>query len=235
VAEVVDEVLGAADIAAEDADGLGEGADLDIDAAVKPEVVDGAATVAAEDAGGVSVIDHHDGAVLFGQFNEGREGADVAFHREDPVGDEELAAGDAIEGGEFGFGDGDIGMGEDVDFGAGEPAAVDDAGVIELIGDDVVLLAEYGRDGAGIGGEAALEDDAGFDVLEGGDAAFEFHMHVERAADGTDRAGTRAVLANGVDGGLAELRVIGKPEIVIGRQVNDVLAVVVTYRLARAV
>ncbi len=63
--EILDEVPGAADVAAERADGLGERAHLDIDASVDAEVVDGAASVAAQDAGGVGVIDHHDCAILF--------------------------------------------------------------------------------------------------------------------------------------------------------------------------
>src|SRR5436189_95931 len=82
-------VAGAADVAAEDSDGFGQRADLDVDAAMDAEVVDGAAAVAAEDAGGVGVVHHHDGAVAFGGVAEGGEGADVAVHGEDAVADEE--------------------------------------------------------------------------------------------------------------------------------------------------
>ena len=82
-----------------------------------------------------------------------------------------LRPGRAVEGGQLLFGGGDVLVREDVDLGAREAAAVDDAGVVELVGDDVVVLAEDGGDGAGVGGEAGLKDDAGFDVLEGGDAA----------------------------------------------------------------
>ncbi len=60
---------------------------------VHVKVIDGAAAVAAEDAGGVGVVDHHDGAVFFGEVGEFVDGADVAVHGEDAVGDEELAAG----------------------------------------------------------------------------------------------------------------------------------------------
>ena len=93
VVEVVDEVAAAADVAAECADGFRERADLDVDLSVAVEVIDGAAAVAAEDAGGVGVVDHHDGAVFFGEVGELVDGADVAVHGEDAVGDEELAAG----------------------------------------------------------------------------------------------------------------------------------------------
>ena len=78
--EVVDEVARAADVTAECSDGLGECAHLHIDALCAVEVVDAAAAVTAQDSGGVSVVDHHDGAVLVGQIAELVDGADVAVH-----------------------------------------------------------------------------------------------------------------------------------------------------------
>ena len=90
--EKLDEIARAADVAAERADGLRQRADLDIDAAVQVEVVDGAAAVAAQHAGSVRVVDHHDGAVLFRQRGQLRQRADVAVHREDAVGDDQLVA-----------------------------------------------------------------------------------------------------------------------------------------------
>ena len=67
VVEEVDEVAGAADIAAERSDGFGEGADLDVDFVGGVEVIYGAAAVSTEDPGGVGVVDHHDGAVSGGE------------------------------------------------------------------------------------------------------------------------------------------------------------------------
>jgi hypothetical protein len=57
------------------------------------EVIDAAAAVAAEHAAGVGVVDHHDGAVLLAEIGERADGADVAVHGEDAVGDDELVAG----------------------------------------------------------------------------------------------------------------------------------------------
>ena len=56
----------------------------------------------------------------------------------------------------------DVAVAEYVDFRAREAAAVDDAGVVQLVGDDVVLGAENRRDGSGVGGESGLEDHARF-------------------------------------------------------------------------
>jgi hypothetical protein len=72
VIEKIDEIAGAANVSAERADGFGQRAHLNIYAAVHVEVIDRAATVAAENAGGVGVVDHHNGAVFFGDIAQGR-------------------------------------------------------------------------------------------------------------------------------------------------------------------
>ena len=77
----------AADVAAERADGLRERADLNIHAAVQIEVIHRAAAVAAQDAGRMGVVDHHDAAVLLGEFGKLRQRADVAVHGKHAVGD----------------------------------------------------------------------------------------------------------------------------------------------------
>ena len=102
----------------------------------------------------MGVVDHHDGAVFLAEVGELVDGADVAVHGEDTVGDEELAAGLVLHFLQELLGVGDIFVAEDFDFGAGEAGSVDDAGVVELVGEDEVLFAEDAGDGAGVGGEA---------------------------------------------------------------------------------
>ena len=87
--EDVAQVLRAGDVAAQDADRLGQRADLDRDPAVEPEVVDRAAAVAAEHARGVGVVDHDRRAELLGRLDDPRQRRDVAVHAEDAVGDDE--------------------------------------------------------------------------------------------------------------------------------------------------
>ena len=224
--EVVNEIAGAADVAAETADGLGEGADLDVDLAMDVEVIDGAAAVAAEDARGVGVVDHHDGVVLPGESGELVDGADVAVHRKDAVRDDELAAGLVLDFFEELFGVGDIFVAEDLDLGAGETGAIDDGGVVQFVRQDEVAFAEDGGDSAGIGGEAGLEDDAGLDVFEAGDLFFELHVDAHGAGDGADGAGADAEFFGRGDGGFAELGVIAEAEIVVAGEVDDLFAVV---------
>ena len=69
-----------------------------------------------------------------------------------------------------------------------QPAAVDDAGVIELVRDDHVVLGKHGGDRAGIRGKAALKDDDGFDVLERGEPPLELHVDFHGARNGAHRA-----------------------------------------------
>ena len=66
----------------------------------------------------MGVVDHHDGAVLVGEVAELVDGADVAVHREDTVGDEELPAGLVLDLFEKFFGVGNIFVAEDFYFGA---------------------------------------------------------------------------------------------------------------------
>ena len=68
--EEIDQVAGSADVAAQRADGFGQSSHLNIHAAMDVEMVDGAASVASQDTGGMSVVDHHDGAVFLGQIAE---------------------------------------------------------------------------------------------------------------------------------------------------------------------
>ena len=185
------------------------------------EVIDRAAAIAAQNAGGVRVIDHHDGAVFVGNIAELVDGADIAVHGKDAVGDDELAAGLVLDLLQQLFAVGDIFVAEDLDLRAGEAGAIDDAGVIELVGEDEVFFAENARDGSGVGGEAGLEDDAGFDAFECGDLFFELHVDAHRAGDGADGSGAYAVFLRGGDGRLAKLGVIAEAEVVIGGKVDD--------------
>jgi len=62
----------------------------------------------------------------------------------------------------------------------------------------------------GVGGESTLEDNAGFNILEAGDFFFQFHVDFHSAGDGADGAGADAVVADGLNGGLAQLWVIAQ-------------------------
>ena len=107
-------------------------------------MINRASTVAAQDAGGVGIVDHHDGAVLLGEVAQGRQRADIAVHGKDAVGDQQLLSGLIFNAGQSFFGLRHILMLEDEDLGARQPSAVDDRSVVQLVGNDEVVLAENG-------------------------------------------------------------------------------------------
>ena len=119
---------------------------------------------------------------------------------------------------------------EDLDCGPRQARAVDDAGVVQLVGEDEVLFAEDGADRAGVGREAALEDHAGLDILEARNLFLELHVDAHGSGDGAHRARAHAEGARGGDGRLNQLGVVGQAEIVVAGQVDDLAPVVVADR-----
>src|ERR1700722_2162463 len=190
------------------------------------EVIWAAATVAAKHTAGVGVVDHHDGTVSLGDLGELVDGADVAIHREDAVGDEQFVAGLLLDLLQQLLCVGDVFVAEDLDLRAGEPCAVDDAGVVELVGEDEVVFAKDGADSAGVGCEARLKDDAGLDAFEGCDLFFELDVDAHGAGDSADGAGAYAILFRCCNRSLAQLRMIAEAEVVIGGEADDALAIV---------
>jgi hypothetical protein len=136
----------------------------------------------------VRVVDHHDGSVFFCEVSEFVDGADVAVHGEDAVGDEELAAGFLLDFLKQLFGVGDVFVAEDFDLGFGEARAIDDAGVIQFIGEDEVFFAKDAGDSTCIRGEARLKNDACLDAFESRDFFFELHVNAHGAGDGANRS-----------------------------------------------
>ncbi len=139
VVKEVDQRRVAGDVAAEHADRLRQRADLDVDAPVHPEMIDRAAAVLPEHAARMRIVHHHDAAEFLGQRAQVGQGAEVAVHAEHAVGDEQLALR-----GRQRLEDrprrSRVLVREHLDRRPAEPGAVDDARVIELVGDDDVIL-----------------------------------------------------------------------------------------------
>ena len=77
------------------------------------------------------------------------------------VGDYQLASADGIQLLQDVAGSLVIAVRENVNLRPGEPASVDDAGMVQFVGDDVILGRQHGRNGPRVSGEAGLENDAG--------------------------------------------------------------------------
>ena len=191
VIQELDQRAAAGDVAAQRADRFRQRADLDVDPAVHAEVIDRAAAVRPEDAARVRIVHHHDAAVLLGQGAQVGNGAEIAVHAEDAIRDQQraLAGRQALQDGSRRP---DVLVREHLDGGAAETAAVDDARVIELVGDDDIVLREDRLNRSGVGGEAALKHDGRLGLLERGQPALELHMDRHGAGDRADRAGANA-------------------------------------------
>ena len=115
----------------------------------------------------------------------------------------------------------DVLVREDLDRRATQAAAVDDAGVIECVRDDDIVLAEERRDRARVGREAALEDKGGLGLLERGEPRLELDAQRERPGDRADRARADAESSSGLDDPRDEQRVVRQAEVVVRGEVDD--------------
>ena len=167
------------------------------------------------------IVHHHDAAGLFGDLAERRQRAEVAVHAEHAVGDEQLALarGQVLEQSRRAASTSLCG--KDLDRRAAQPAAVDDAGVVQLVGDDHVVLRQDGGNGAGVGREAALEDDHGLDLLELGKPPLQLHVDLHRAGDRPHGAGADAESLERLERRVAQPRMCRQTQIVVRRQVDD--------------
>ena len=150
-----------------------------------------------------------------------RQRAEVAVHAEHAVGDEERRAGAAGSDLQDLARRVDVLVRKHLDRRAAQAAAVDDARVVQLVRHDDVVLAEDGRDRAGVGREAALEDDDGFGLLELGEPAFELHVDGHRAGDRPNRSGADAESPRRLERALAQPRMRRQAEVVVRREVDD--------------
>jgi hypothetical protein len=159
------------------------------------------------------LVHHHPAIVAPGQPQHLLERSDVAVHGEDAVGDNQgattlrlaQAPGQVL----------DVGVAVDEGLGAREAATVDDAGVVELIGEHHLAAPGQRRDRARVRQVARAEQERGVVALEGGQAFFQpaVELHVARDQAGGTRAHSPA--HRGLGGRLAHARMVGEPEVVV--------------------
>ena len=228
----LDQVAAPAHVPAQHADRLRERPHLNVYAPMQAEMIDRPAPVAPQHARGMRVVHHHDRAVPFGRLGQPGQRADIAVHREHAVGDQQLAPGHRIQLAQDLLRRGHILVREHVDLGPRQPAAVDDAGVVQLVADDVVFRRQDRRHRARVGREARLEHHARFHVLERRDALLELHVHAHGAGDGAHRAATHAEFADRFQRRFAQFGMRRQPEVVVGGEVDHLFAVEARFRRA---
>src|SRR5688572_4380739 len=113
-----------------------------------------------------------------------------------------------------------------------QAAAIDDARVVQLVGNYVIFWREYCRHGTRVRREAGLEYHTRLDILECGNPAFQIEVNAHGAGDRPHRARSRAVFFRGGNGSLDKLGMIGKTEIVVRCEIDHLTAVEPCYGTA---
>lgn len=238
----VDELLARGDESARAAsESFAEGSGEDIDGSIlglearatgeHVEVFVCASSCFAHDAVAVGVVYAEHGAVFVAEFAECWEVGDVAFHREDAVGDEPDLSGDfgvVLGAFECGFARFHIGVRVNCFLHAflddgGESHGVDDARMVKRVGDDDVSRLADGREERFGRVPATHEGVRGFSSHVLGDGLFKFMVGGEGAADEADGCGSGTVLLEGFDPGVDNLRVVGESEVVVGAHADAVV------------
>ena len=144
------------------------------------EVVGSAATLMAQHTQGMGVIDHDVGVVLLGQFHHARQWHDVAFHREDAIGNDEFhLAWIAVL--EFGLKAVHVVVVAFPNLTEREATAFDDGSMVKAVQKEIVFSATERRNYAKIDLETCAEAHCGFFANQFGQLFLQSHMDVECA------------------------------------------------------
>ena len=173
---------------------------------------------------GVRIVHHHQRAVLLGEVADRGQVGDIAVHGEHAVG------GDQAETRAGGLGQLGIEVGHVVvqvaePLGFAQADAVNDAGVVQLIGNDRVLRPEQRLEQAAVGVEAGGVKDGVFGAEELADLGLELLVDALGAADEADAGHAVAPLVNGRLRRRRDRRMLRQPQVIVGAQVEHRLAV----------
>jgi hypothetical protein len=201
---------------------LPQRADDDVDDAVQTRLGHGAAPVRPQAAGPVRLVHDDPQAVALGKAYKFLQRRDVAVHREHAVGDDDpRPPAVLLEPPREML---DVAVVVDEGLGARQPAAVDQRGVVELVGVDDSAVARQPRqraDHAEVRQVSRAEQHRRLGALERRQRLLQPPVHGHRPGHQPGRAGTRAPAHRRVGRGLAHARVVGEPEVVVGAQQQD--------------
>ena len=174
----------------------------------------------------MGLIDHQHGVESPGQRGKIRQRRKVAVHREKRIGDDQAAAKvlrryaatscRSVTCRECSI---------DLNCRPAQPAAVDDAGVVQLIAVDGVSFADQGGDRADVGGIAGGKEQRGFGRLRIRPASVPAGR-ADRTAAGDERAGRapQPYSSMPLSTAAADSRIGGQAEIVVGAEIDERLA-----------
>jgi len=174
-----------------------------------------------DDAGRVGFVDDQEGTGGCAERCQLAQGRAVAVHREHRVGDDDLASRRGAERMRDGP---QVCVRKDFDASAGEPAAVDDRGVVQRVGENQVFGSGDGRQQAAVRGIAAAEEQRCVAVREARQLRFQLLRRKEIAANEAARAGAGAPGARPACKRLGDARVGCEAQVIVGAEVDQALA-----------
>lgn len=196
------------------AEGLAEGAYLQVDDAGEVPVFGGAPAGPADDARGVGIIHEEPRVIRVSQLGQCGQIRHVAVHAEYAVGDDEALAlaGSVPQEPPEGI---HVAVGIDRHGGAGDAAAVDEAGVVQAVAEDDVPFVREAVEDAQIGHVPRIEYEGRLVALEAGQLRLQIG-ELEARPGGEARPAGAGAPPEGLPGGGDDGRLVGHAEVVIG-------------------
>ena len=154
LAQQVDDLLVRGDVTAGRApQGLAQRAGEDVDAVDDVVQLRGSAAALADEADRMGVVHHDQGVVLLGEVADPVQRCEGPIHGEHAVGDDDPPASTCRRR-QLGLQIGHVGIPVAQPLGLGQADAVNERGVVELVGDDCILGAEKGLEDTSVGVKA---------------------------------------------------------------------------------
>ena len=208
VLEVGEDFLVAGDEAAQRTEALGEGAHDEVGLLRQAEVAGGAGAILSDHAETVGVVDHDGSPVFPGQAHDVGQRGDVAFHRVDAVHHDELRS--VLRGQEeLAFQGAHVVVGELAHLAETQTAAVDDAGVVQGVQEDVAAAETEATHDAQVHLESGAVGHGFFLAHELRQFLFQLLVDVEGTVEETAAGAAGAIFLYCFDCGLLEAGVIG--------------------------
>lgn len=191
---------------------------IDID----PEMSRGALALRSHEAGRMTIVDHHHGIILPGQFGHARQVGQIAVHREDTVGrDHDVAGTGSPSLLQLRFQIRHIGIGVAIALGLAQANTVYDRRVIERVRYDRVLWAEQRLEQAAICIETGREQNGIVLAEKLGQTLLKLPVNILGSTNEAHGRHAVALRLKSLAGRLLESRMIGQTQVIVCTKVDD--------------
>ena len=169
----------------------------------------------------IIVMDH--GTIFISQITNGGQVSNRAIHRKNAVcGDQDASGAHVPSLLEFGLEIRHVVVAIAVTRRFAQAHAVNNGGVVELIGNHRILRAQNRLKQTGVGVETGGIQNGVFHGQKMADPSLKGFMNALSAADKTHRCGAKTPFVQTVAGRLLHFGIVGEPQVVVGAHIDDV-------------